>query len=405
MGVAEDIRELAASVPQRRRHLRSEEATKNSLVMPFIRALGYDIHDPLEVIPEFTADAGVKQHEKVDYAIVKDRKPIILVECKSVGVSLGKGHLSQLLRYYAVTDARFAILTNGVEYRFYTDLRKRNVMDESPFLVVDMLDLSDDMVTGVSRFAKSAFDAQAIWDLVHTRETEQKELKIITDNVAREFASPSRDLVKVLARGVIGKGYQKPSEWERVTNLTKRSLDRHTGTGVVAESPGESRLSAAKTEEEARKERRREAGRKAAETRRRNQENEQSSEEPDYSKYKYWQRLKDSPEFYSLFEELRDFACTYAKSLGEKAVVNPTVHYIGFKRRNIFAYVRYQPGNKCLLVYVIADLERTVLREGFTKLLSERQDYGRCNLQVFIDSHDALERAKPLIKRSYDETG
>lgn len=400
MGIEENIRELSASAPQRRRYLRTEEATKNSLVMPFISALGYDIHDPLEVIPEFTADAGVKQHEKVDYAIVKDRKPIILVECKSAGVSLGKGHLSQLLRYYAVTDARFGILTNGVEYRFYTDLRKRNVMDEAPFLVVDLRELDDDEVVEISYFAKSAFDAQAIWELVHTRVTEQKELKIITDNIAREFASPSRDLVRILAKGVLGKGYQRPSEWERVTQLTKRSLDLHTGTAVVADSPGKSSFSPAKTEEEARSERQREAGRKAAETRRLNQEKQSSDEEPDYSKYRHWQRLQDSPELYSLFVAFRDFA----QSLGD-VKVNPRQDYIGFWRNLTLAFVRLQPRENRLLVYVIADLERTFLREGFTKLLPEGSRNGRCNLQVFIDSADKLERAKSLIKHSYDEAG
>ena len=232
MGVAESIRELAASVPQRKRHVRSEEATKNAFVMPFITALGYDIHDPTEVVPEFTADAGVKQSEKVDYAIMKDGRPSILVECKSAGVSLGKEHLSQLIRYYAVTDARFAILTNGVEYRFYTDLRKRNVMDESPFMVVDMLDLKEEQAEEICRFAKHAFDEQAIWELVHTREVEQKELQIIMGNIAREFTSPSKDLVRILAKGVLGKGYQSRSEWARVTQLTKRALDKYMGGSV-----------------------------------------------------------------------------------------------------------------------------------------------------------------------------
>ena len=201
--------------------MRTEEATKNAFVMPFISALGYDIHDPLEVIPEFTADAGVRQQEKVDYAIMKDGRPSILVECKSANVSLGKDHLSQLIRYYAVTDARYGILTNGVVYQFFTDLVKRNVMDEEPFLVVDMLDLSDDMLAEVARFARSEFDAQAIWDLVDRRQTEERELKIIGENIAREFANPSRDLVRILAKGVLRKGNQRRSEWERVTQSHK----------------------------------------------------------------------------------------------------------------------------------------------------------------------------------------
>ncbi|MDE0609515.1 MAG: type I restriction enzyme HsdR N-terminal domain-containing protein [Anaerolineaceae bacterium] len=270
MSVESAIRAIAASIEEKRPFIRGEESTKDALIRPMIRALGYDTSNPAEVTAEFVADVGVKQHEAVDYAILKNGEPIILVECKRASASLNnKKHLSQLIRYYNATDARFGILTNGIEHRFYTDLRKRNVMDEKPFLVVNMLELSDDMVVEVCRFAKSEFDAQAIWDLVNTREKEQKELQIIRDNISREFTSPSRDLVRIFARGVLGKGYQKPSEWERVIELTKRALDQHTGP---AERCSESSLSPAKTEEEARKERQREAGRKAAETRRRNQE-------------------------------------------------------------------------------------------------------------------------------------
>ena len=369
--------------------------------MPFLSALGYDIHDPLEVIPEFTADAGVKQHEKVDYAIVKDGRPIILVECKSAGVSLGKEHLSQLLRYYAVTDARFAILTNGVEYRFYTDLRKRNVMDESPFLTVDMRAPEDEQVAEICRFAKSAFDEQSIWDLIYTRETEQKELKVITDNIAREFAAPSRDLVKVLARGVLGRGVQKRAEWARVTQLTKRALDQHTGAGVVAESKSESSLSPAKTEEEARKERQREAGRKAAETRRRNQEKQPSDEEPDYSKYQNWEQLKADTELYNLFMQL----CEYSRSLDDDVLVNPTKYYISLWRKKTVAYIRARTGIRRLIVYVYADLKQTQLKEGFTRILPDSINHPPCNVEIRISNQADLERAKPLIQRSIDVAG
>ncbi|HBL43185.1 MAG TPA: restriction endonuclease, partial [Planctomycetaceae bacterium] len=80
----------------------TEEATKNAFVMPFISALGYDVFNPLEVIPEFTSDVGIKKGEKVDYAITKDEKIIILVECKWSGADLDKVHASQLYRYFSV---------------------------------------------------------------------------------------------------------------------------------------------------------------------------------------------------------------------------------------------------------------------------------------------------------------
>lgn len=95
--------------------------------MPFFSLLGYDVFDPHEFIPEFTADVGIKKGEKVDYAITKDGKPIILIEAKWCGDNLEK-HGSQLFRYFGTTSAKFGILTNGIIYKFYTDLDESNKM-------------------------------------------------------------------------------------------------------------------------------------------------------------------------------------------------------------------------------------------------------------------------------------
>ena len=228
MDFADLIRKLAKRVSRQQEHIRTEEAAKTSFVLPFISALGYDIHDPKEVIPELTADTGVKKDEKVDYAIMNDGKPVILVECKKGRISFDK-HGSQLYRYYAATDARFAILTNGVEYQFFADLRKPNVMDKSPFLIVNMLDLEEWQIDEICKFAKPSFDGNAIWKSVHSKEKNRKDMRTITDNIAREFASPSRKLVRLLAHGVLEKGYQKPAEWQRVTRLTKQALDQYSG--------------------------------------------------------------------------------------------------------------------------------------------------------------------------------
>ena len=115
----------------------TEEATKTALVLPFIRELGYDVFNPEEVLPEYTADVGIKKGEKVDYAILKDGSPIILFECKPCGAKLDS-YSSQLYRYFSVTNARIAILTDGVIYRFYSDLVAQNKLDERPFLEIDL---------------------------------------------------------------------------------------------------------------------------------------------------------------------------------------------------------------------------------------------------------------------------
>lgn len=118
MDFIDRINELAARIPKQLDYCTTEEATKNALVLPFINALGYDIFNPTEVLPEFTADVGIKKGEKVDYAILQNGKPIMLFECKWSGADLSKAHVSQLYRYFnVVPDVRFGILTNGIRHK------------------------------------------------------------------------------------------------------------------------------------------------------------------------------------------------------------------------------------------------------------------------------------------------
>ena len=135
MDFADQITALASRIHKQLDHIQTEEATKNALILPFINALGYNVFDPTEVVPEFTADVGIKKGEKVDYAIKLDGKVIMLFECKQVGAALSRAHASQLFRYFTVTEARVGVLTNGVTYLFFSDLEEPNKMDERPFLL------------------------------------------------------------------------------------------------------------------------------------------------------------------------------------------------------------------------------------------------------------------------------
>lgn len=117
MDFIDEVKALAARVPNLKDSISTEEATKNALVMPMINILGYNVFDPTEVVPEFTADHGTKKGEKVDYAITKDDEPIMLIECKTLGSDLNTNHASQLFRYFNVTNAKVGILTNGTTYR------------------------------------------------------------------------------------------------------------------------------------------------------------------------------------------------------------------------------------------------------------------------------------------------
>ncbi|ERN42360.1 hypothetical protein KR51_00009730 [Rubidibacter lacunae KORDI 51-2] len=150
MDLIDRIKDLRSRNVKQLEHIRTEEATKNALVMPFISALGYDVFDPTEVIPEFTSDIGTKKGEKVDYAIKKDDNIIVLIECKWSGSNLRQEHASQLYRYFSATEARFAILTNGIEYEFYSDIDETNKMDARPFFTFNVLAFQDHQVKEVT---------------------------------------------------------------------------------------------------------------------------------------------------------------------------------------------------------------------------------------------------------------
>ena len=192
MDFIDDVRTRSDRFAKRIEHLETEEATKSALVLPFIQMLGYEIFDPTEVVPEFTADVGTKKGEKVDYALIQDGKPAILIECKKYGSNLDEAEMSQLLRYFTVTAARFGILTDGIVYRFFSDLDQPNVMDTKPFFEFNILDFTDIQVTELKRFTKSAFAVREIVDAA-------RELKYTTEIkriLAEELAAPSKEFVR-----------------------------------------------------------------------------------------------------------------------------------------------------------------------------------------------------------------
>jgi len=196
MDLIDKIKDIASRVPKQMEHIQTEEATKNAFIMPFISSLGYDVFNPLEVIPEFTADVGTKKGEKVDYAIKKDNDIIILIECKWSGASLHKDHASQLYRYFSATEARFAILTNGIDYEFYSDIDEPNKMDSKPFFSFNILQFEDHQIKELKKFTKPAFSLEDILTTASTlkytgaiKKILDEELKNPTEEFVRFFAS------------------------------------------------------------------------------------------------------------------------------------------------------------------------------------------------------------------------
>ncbi|MGB4075594.1 type I restriction endonuclease [Pseudomonas sp.] len=214
------LNSLSAKIRQQASAIKTEEATKNAFVMPFINTvLGYDVFDPREVTPEFVCDIGTKKGEKIDYAILKDGEVQILIECKKIGEPLNINHASQLFRYFHVTSARISILTNGQVYKFFTDLDAPNKMDEKPFLELDLLDIDEHAVPELLKLTKSAFDVESIVNAAG----ELKYVSQIKKQIALQFTKPDDDFVKFFASRVY-EGMITQKVREQFAELTRKAV-------------------------------------------------------------------------------------------------------------------------------------------------------------------------------------
>ena len=216
------LKVLGDRVPSIIDRLETEEATKNALIMPFLSALGYDVFDPAEVVPEFTADVGTKKGEKVDYAILRDNEVIFLVEAKKVSVDLSQTEFGQLYRYFTVTKARIAILTNGIIYRFYTDLEKPNIMDDLPFLEVDLRDLKETELSELGKMSKDSFDLERMLSAA----SNLKYMSAIKGALEQQWKEPSDEFVKLFFSFVHPERRYISSAREEFTPLVKRALQQ-----------------------------------------------------------------------------------------------------------------------------------------------------------------------------------
>lgn len=188
------LKSLADKINLLKDKIETEESTKHAFVLPFITLLGYDTFNPTEVVPEFTADLGLKKGEKVDYAIIQNDEPILIIECKNWKENLSV-HNSQLFRYFHVSKTRFALLTNGIHYQFFTDLDEKNKMDQKPFFEFDICSLKDAAVNEIAKFHKSSFDVNKILD----NASSLKYIKEIRKQIDLEIQNPSPEFVRLFA--------------------------------------------------------------------------------------------------------------------------------------------------------------------------------------------------------------
>lgn len=220
MDFIDKVKQHSQRIEMVRGNLATEEATKTALIMPFFSLLGYDVFNPMEFIPEFVADVGTKKGEKVDYAIMDDGKPVILIEAKCVEDDLTK-HDAQLFRYFTVTDAKFAILTNGIVYKFFTDLEEPNKMDEKPFLEIDLLNINDMQVAELKKFAKDKFDIDTIFNTA----SELKYSNLIKAQLNSQLNNPTDEFVRFII-GDFFTGVKTSNVVEKFRPIVKKSMQQ-----------------------------------------------------------------------------------------------------------------------------------------------------------------------------------
>jgi hypothetical protein len=235
------IKQFAKRVMELKDKISTEEATKTSLILPFFNLMGYDIFNPSEFVPEFTADFGTKKGEKVDYAIFINGEPIILIEAKSCFDNILDKHCSQLFRYFTTTPSKFGILTNGIRYLFYTDLEETNKLDSEPFFDFDFDNLKDSKIKELAKFKKENFD---VTNIMNTAE----ELKYLNDlNLVlfNSFEKPTVNFVDYLI-GEIYPGRKTQSIKEKFSPIVIKAIKQFKNellSSMLTEAIGNSQKS------------------------------------------------------------------------------------------------------------------------------------------------------------------
>lgn len=192
-----ELRILSEKIQQLKNVVVTEEGTKASFILPFLQILGYDVFNPLEVGAECVSDIGSKKGEKVDYVIFKDSLPLIAIECKKWTENLDN-HQNQLIRYFHTTKSRIALLTNGILYRFFSDFKNPNILDDEPFFSFNMLDFTEDDMDFLSLFSKEFFSMEKIKDII-----EEKNLEFsIKNRLTQTLLAPDEELIKYFIKKV-----------------------------------------------------------------------------------------------------------------------------------------------------------------------------------------------------------
>lgn len=215
------IEKILKTYNDQKDNITTEEATKMSLIAPLIAALGYNVFDPSEVLPEFTADVGTKKGEKIDYAIKRNGEIIMIIECKCHSVTLSEADKNQLVRYFmCLPDTKIAVLTNGLVYQFYTDIDKFSMLDAKPYFQIDIRNMSSSDIKELARYCKPQFDTNSIRNWAAGLKLKNGIKKYISD----QFANPDEHFTKILTKAAHPNVKIVPSLMEELTKLTRLAL-------------------------------------------------------------------------------------------------------------------------------------------------------------------------------------
>lgn len=223
MDFKEQITQFSKRVVKIKDSISTEEATKTSIILPFFQLLGYDVFNPYEFVPEYTADTGIKKGEKVDYAIMFNSEPAILIEAKSANTELNTKHINQLIRYFSVTKAKFGILTNGIKYQFFSDLEEPNKMDTIPFLDIDLSNIKKETIEELKRFQKDTFNIKSILN----NASDLKYMTMVKTVIAEQFQNPSDQFVKVLINKNIYSGTKTQNILDKFKIIIRKAFDEY----------------------------------------------------------------------------------------------------------------------------------------------------------------------------------
>ncbi len=228
---ADQLEKLSQVFAENREFISNEETAKMSLVVPFIRLLGYDPNVPREVRLEYTADFtqgdGKRLPDRMDFAIF-DRsgsKPLMIIETKPIGTNL-KSKSQQLARYISqLPDLHFGILTDGCIYQFYGDLDSPNVMDNEPFFTFSLDDPKTDwakIASFLSKFSRDAFNAETLL----TEAEDSRYRQAMVDKLVRVLRDPGEDdaFVKWLTTGIYT-GKRTSQVMNRMGDLAREAVE------------------------------------------------------------------------------------------------------------------------------------------------------------------------------------